>query len=129
MLNRNRYEVIGHVGRNPELKYTSTNQPVATFSVATNRRWKNDQGQPQEHTDWHQVVVWGARAEFVSRYIKQGSYVCVVGRAESRRYEVEGVEKWSFQLNAQSVDFLDPAPGKDEPQAGDDEGSHYDGPT
>jgi len=108
MLSLNRHEVIGHLGADPELTYTPTNRPVAKFSVCTNRRWKDSQGNVREKAQWHRIVVWGQRAEMVAKYLRKGAYVRVVGESETNEYtDREDIKRWSTQINAQSVDFLE----------------------
>src|SRR5216684_2160584 len=84
----NRVTLIGHLGQDPELRHLPTSgQPVASFSVATDEAYTDKQGQRQERTDWHHIVVFGKAAESCKEYLKQGRQVYVEGRLRTREYE------------------------------------------
>jgi single-strand DNA-binding protein len=106
---RNRIEIIGNLGADPELKYTPTNRPVANISVATNERWKDAKGEKQERTEWHRVVCWGELAENVSKYLRKGSSVFISGPLQSREYtsDKDGISRRFWEIKALEVGFLD----------------------
>ena len=107
MFSLNRIELIGNLGADPELKYTQSNRAVVNMSIATSEKWTDGKGQPQERTDWHRIVCWGATAENVSKYLKKGSPVFVSGRLESREYDdKEGVKRKVWEVKAMEVGFL-----------------------
>ena len=107
MFSRNRIELIGNLGADPELKYTQTNRPVVNLSLATTEKWKDGKGQLQERTEWHRIVCWGDTAENVSKYLQKGSPVFIAGRLESREYEdKEGVKRKVWEVKAMEVGFL-----------------------
>ena len=83
----NRVLIVGHLGANPEGRYTSSGKPVSSFSIATNEIWKNQSGEQEEHTEWHSVVVWDKLADFVQQYLYKGQLVSVEGRLRSRVWE------------------------------------------
>ncbi|HEY9167479.1 MAG TPA: single-stranded DNA-binding protein [Candidatus Kryptonia bacterium] len=83
----NKVILIGNLGKDPELRYAPSGSAVATFSVATNEQWKDQQGNPQERTTWHNIVVWGKLAEIAAEYLKKGRKVYLEGRIQYRDYE------------------------------------------
>lgn len=85
-MNLNKVFLIGRLTGDPQLRSTQGGQPIATFSVATNRTWINKAGQKQDEAQFHNVVVWGKQAEIVSRFLKKGSTVMVEGRIQSRSF-------------------------------------------
>jgi single-strand DNA-binding protein len=108
MFNLNRCEIIGNLGSNPETRYTTTGQAVAELSVATNARWKDDDGKRQEHTEWHRVVVWGSAAENAAKYLKKGSTVRIVGRLQTRKWDdKDGITRYTTEIVASEVNYLD----------------------
>ncbi len=83
----NRVHLLGHVGAEPELRYLETGTALATFSVATNRRWTDAAGQDQEETEWSRIVAWGKLAEICGQYLQKGSRVYLEGRLRTRAWE------------------------------------------
>lgn len=83
----NRAQIIGNMTRDPELRVTPSGQSVASFAVATNRRWKDQQGNQQEATEFHEVVAWGKLAEIVQQILHKGNRVYVEGRLQTRSWE------------------------------------------
>ncbi|MFZ5516374.1 MAG: single-stranded DNA-binding protein [Candidatus Zhuqueibacterota bacterium] len=82
----NKVILVGRLGQDPELKYTPSGSAVANFSLATNRVWKDQDGNTQEKTDWHRLVVWRKSAEIANTYLKKGSQIFVEGRLETRSW-------------------------------------------
>ena len=82
----NKVILLGRLGQDPELKYTPSGSAVANFSLATNRVWKDQDGNQQERTDWHRLVVWRKTAEIAGNYLKKGSLIYVEGRLETRSW-------------------------------------------
>jgi single-strand DNA-binding protein len=83
----NRAQIIGNVTRDPELRVTPNGQSVASFGVATNRRWKDQNGNQQESTEFHEVVAWGRLAELIQQILHKGNRVYVEGRLQTRTWE------------------------------------------
>jgi len=83
----NKAILIGNLGKDPELRYAPNGSAVATFSLATNESWKDQQGNVQERTTWHNIVVWGKLAEIAAEYLKKGRKVYIEGRIQYRDYE------------------------------------------
>jgi single-strand DNA-binding protein len=83
----NEHLVIGHVGSEPEVKYTTSGKAVANFSVATTEKWKDKDGNQQERTEWHRIVVWDKGAEFVEQYVSKGDLVMVKAPSRTRKWQ------------------------------------------
>ena len=83
----NKVILIGNLGKDPELRYAPSGAAVASFSLATNEQWKDQEGNPQERTTWHNLVVWGKLAEIAAEYLKKGRKVYIEGRLQYRDYE------------------------------------------
>jgi single-strand DNA-binding protein len=83
----NKVILLGHLGKDPEIKYTSNNIPVATFSLATSERFKDKDGNWQDRTEWHNVVAWQRTAEIAHEYLKKGRQVYIEGRIQTRSWE------------------------------------------
>lgn len=106
--------VVGHIGRDPQLKYMPSGAAVCEFSVATTERWKKD-GEDCSETEWHNVKCWNKLAENCAQYLKKGSLVLVEGKNKTRSWEKDGVKKYKTEVVAFVVQFLDPKGGRDEP--------------
>jgi len=103
----NRVELIGHLGASPELKYTQSGRAVATVSLATNNRYRDQQGNLVENTEWHRVTFWERNAETVSQYLTTGSLIYVEGRLHYRQYEVDGQKRTAVEIVARDYLMLD----------------------
>jgi single-strand DNA-binding protein len=104
----NKAMIIGRLGKDPEVRYTQGGQAVASFSVATDHKWTNKNGEKQEKTEWHRIKAWGKLAELAGEYLSTGRQVYVEGRIETSEYtDKEGVKKFSTEINAQEIQFLD----------------------
>ena len=104
----NKVMIIGHLGRDPEMRFTSSGRPVASFSVATTRGWTNNDGERQEETEWFNIVTWGGLAELCKKRLRKGSHVYVEGRIQTRNWEgPDGERHFRTELVAQELIFLD----------------------
>ncbi len=83
----NKAILIGNLGRDPEIRSTASGNPVANFSLATNRRWRDKEGNKQEQTEWHNIVCFGRQAEVAGQYLSRGSRLYVEGRIQTRSWE------------------------------------------
>lgn len=103
----NKAILVGNLGSDPEMRYTPSGQGVCEFRVATNESWNDKNGQRQERTEWHRIVVWGKRAEVCSKYLSKGRSVYVEGRIQTRTYDdKEGNKRYITEIVAQDVQFL-----------------------
>jgi len=100
--------VVGHLGRDPEMRYTPDGTPVTTFSVATTRRWTNAEGQPQEKTTWFRVTAWRKLAETCNQYLSKGRLVLVEGDIDVSAWndKTSGEARATLELQARVVRFL-----------------------
>ena len=89
----NKAMLIGRLGQDPELKYTQSGVALVSFSVATGLKWKDQEGNMQERTEWHNVKAWRGLAETCSNYLKKGSKVYIEGRLETSNWEDENKKK------------------------------------
>ena len=83
----NKVMIIGHLGRDPEMRYTPSGRPVTTFAVATSRSWNTADGERHTETEWFNVVAWGSLAEICKQYLNKGQQVYIEGRLQSRQWE------------------------------------------
>ena len=103
----NKVMIIGNLGRDPEMRYTSSGKPVTTFSVATNRSWSSASGERHEETEWFTVVAWGNLAEICKQYLTKGQQVYVEGRLQTRRWEDKvGVKHSTVEIVANEMMML-----------------------
>ncbi|HET7010776.1 MAG TPA: single-stranded DNA-binding protein [Anaerolineales bacterium] len=103
----NKVMIIGHLGREPEMRYTPTGRPVTTFSVATNRAWHSADGERHEETEWFNVVAWGSLAEICSQHLRRGQQVYVEGRLQTRRWDdTEGNKHFAVEIVAREMIML-----------------------
>jgi single-strand DNA-binding protein len=107
MASVNKVILIGNLGNQPELRHTSSNRTVTELRIATSDRWTDKEGQRQERTEWHTVVVWGRDAENCERYLSKGRQVYVEGRLQTRNWEDQsGQRRYKTEVVAQVVRFL-----------------------
>ncbi|WP_339137104.1 MAG: single-stranded DNA-binding protein [Candidatus Electrothrix sp. GW3-4] len=105
----NKAMLIGNLGADPELRYTQSGVAVASFNVATTRRWKDREGQQQEETEWHRIVAWQRLGEICNEYLHKGSKVYVEGRLQTRKWQDQnGNDRWTTEIIATDVQFLTP---------------------
>ena len=90
---RNKVQLIGHVGQEPEIKNFEEGKKVAAFSIATNESYTNDKGEKVEQTEWHKVVAWGKVAEIIEKYVTKGKEIAIEGKLTHRSYEDKNGEK------------------------------------
>ena len=100
--------IIGNLGRDPEIKYTQSNVPVANFSVATSESWKDkNSGEWQEKTEWHRVVIFGKVAEVAGEYLRKGSQVYIEGKLRTRKWQDrDGNDRWTTEIVADEMQML-----------------------
>jgi single-strand DNA-binding protein len=105
----NKVMLIGNLGKDPELRYTTSGVAVATFSLATNESWKDQDGNLQERTEWHNIVAWRKLAEICGEWLKKGKKVYIEGRIQTRSYDDKntGQKKYMTEIVADSMIMLD----------------------
>ncbi len=105
----NKVILVGNLGKDPEVRYTSGGQAVATLRIATSRSWTDKQsGQKKEETEWHDVEVWGKQAELCGEYLAKGRQVYVEGRLKTDKWQDKqsGQDRYRVKVVAESVRFL-----------------------
>ncbi len=140
----NKVILVGNLGRDPEMRHTQNGRPVGNFTLATNERWRDKDGQQQERTEWHRIVVWDRLAEICTEYLTKGKQIYIEGRLQTRQWEDrEGNKRSTTEIVANQMQMLgrrgepgpgdpgpgDPGPGESSPEpeaappgpAGDDD--------
>lgn len=108
----NKVILLGRLGNDPELNYTNSGTPVAKFSIATSKTWNDKNGERQEKTQWHRIVVWSKLAELCSQYLKKGSQCFIEGELDYQSWDDDqGNKHYATDIIATNVRFLD---GKDD---------------
>ncbi len=117
----NKVILVGNLGRDPEVRSTQSGQPVATFSLATTRKWTDKSGQRQEQTEWHNVVCWARQAEIAGQYLRKGRQLYVEGRLQTRSWEdrQSGEKKYRTEVICENFQMLG--------SRGDSDGGGYGG--
>src|SRR5690625_799546 len=112
----NKAMLIGNVGADPDVRTTASGARVASFSLATGRRWTDERGEVRERTDWHRIVAWDRLAETVGRYVKKGDRLYLEGRLEYRSWDDSaGRRRYATEVIVQELILLgDPAGSADE---------------
>ncbi|MGV6830390.1 MAG: single-stranded DNA-binding protein [bacterium] len=95
---RNKVQLIGNLGNDPEIKNLDSGKKLAKFAIATNESYKNAQGEKITDTQWHNVIVWGKTAEIVERYLTKGKEVAIEGKLTSRSYEKDGEKRYVTEI-------------------------------
>ena len=103
----NSVTLIGNVGSDCEMRFTPSGKPVTTFRIATNRVFKDADGNRKENTEWHSIVAWNKTAENCNQYLGKGSLVYVEGRLQTRMWEKDDTKHYKTEIVANRVIFLD----------------------
>ena len=112
MASVNKVILIGNLGKDPELRYTPGGSAVVNFPIATNERWKDKDGNPQERTEWHNIVLWGRLAEIANDYLKKGSPVYIEGRLQTRSWDDrDGNKRYTTEIVGTQMQMLGRAEG------------------
>lgn len=108
MASLNKVMLIGNLGRDPEIRFLPNGDPVANFSIATSEKWKDKQGQAQEKTEWHNIVMFGKVAEIAGQYLKKGSPVYLEGKLQTRKWQDKntGQDRYSTEVVADVMKML-----------------------
>lgn len=107
MASVNKVILVGHLGRDPEVRYTSDNATIANVSIATSESWKDKSGEKQEKTEWHRVAFFGKLADVVGQYLVKGSQVYVEGRLQTRKWlDKDGQDRYTTEIIADRMQML-----------------------
>ena len=108
----NKVILVGNLGRDAEVRFTPGGQPVATLNLATTEQWNDKEGQRQEKTEWHRIVLWGKQAESLQQYLVKGKQIYVEGRLQTRQWDdKEGVKRYTTEIKADRITLLGSAGG------------------
>ncbi|MDH5508514.1 MAG: single-stranded DNA-binding protein [Anaerolineae bacterium] len=103
----NKVMLIGNLGKDPEMRYTSSGRPVTTFRLATSRSWKTSDGEKRTETEWFNIVSWGSLAEICNQFLTKGQQVYIEGRLQTRRWEDDnGAKRTSTEVVANEMVML-----------------------
>ena len=103
----NKVILIGNLGRDPEVRYMPNGEAVCNFSIATSETWKDQHGQKQERTEWHNITLYRRMAEVAGQYLKKGSLVYIEGRIQSRKYTgKDGIERTAYEIIGSEMKML-----------------------
>lgn len=125
----NKVILIGNLGQDPELKYTPSGAAVTTLSIATSETWKDKDGNRQEKTEWHRVVLWRRLAEVAGEYLKKGSKIYIEGRLQTRSWDdKDGNKRYTTEIVGDTMTMLDKK-GEDAPRDSADAPPPMDAPA
>jgi single-strand DNA-binding protein len=110
MASVNKVILVGSLGRDPEIRYMTNGEAVANFSMATSENWKDKSGAKQEKTEWHNIVMYRKLAEIAGEYLKKGSPVYIEGKLQTRKWEKDGVTRYSTEIIGESMQMLGSKP-------------------
>lgn len=103
----NKVQILGRLGKDPELKYTQRGTAVCSMTIATNKQWKDDADQKQELVEWHKIVVWGKLGELCNQYLSKGRQAFVEGELKTRSWEdKDGKKCYMTEINATNIIFI-----------------------
>ena len=103
----NKVQIIGHLGRDPEMRYTPSGKPMTTFTVAVSRTWNSTDGERHTETEWFNVVAWGSLAEICKQYLVKGQQVYIEGRLQTRSWDDQnGQKRYTTEIVADQMTML-----------------------
>jgi len=103
----NKVILVGNLGRDAEMRFTPGGQAVATLNLATTEQWNDREGQRQEKTEWHRIVLWGKQAESLQQYLVKGKQIYVEGRLQTRQWDdKDGNKRYTTEIKADRITLL-----------------------
>ena len=124
MRSLNRVQLIGNMGKDPEMRYTTSGKPVCNFSVATSHTWKDPDGAQQEKTEWHNIVAWGKLGEICNQYLAKGRQVFLEGRLQTRKWQAQdGGDRYTTEVVIDNMILLGQRDGGGSPSRSAGSGS------
>lgn len=106
MASVNKVILVGSLGKDPEVRFMPNGDAVANFSMATSENWKDKEGNKQEKTEWHSIVAYRKLAEIMGQYLKKGAPVYIEGKLQTRKWEKDGVTRYSTEIIADTMQML-----------------------
>ena len=120
----NKVILLGHLGKDPEVKKLDSGKSVANFSLATSEVYKNKEGEKVTNTEWHNIVLWSPLAEIAESYLKKGSQLYLEGKISNRSYEdKDGVKKYISEVVGRDITLLGRPPNESSGESSNNEGS------
>jgi single-strand DNA-binding protein len=107
----NKVILVGHLGKDPEVRYLDQNRAVANLTIATNERYTDRNGNKVEQTEWHNLEMWDGLAKIAEKYLKKGSLVYVEGKLKTEEWEKDGVKRYTTRIRVNTMNMLDRAAG------------------
>lgn len=114
MSSLNKVQLIGRLGKDPEIRRLDSGVIVASFSIATSENYTNKQGEKVEQTEWHNIVTWGKLAEVVEKYVKKGMLIYIEGKLKTRQWEKDGQKHYTTEIFADGMLMLSKVEAKAE---------------
>lgn len=114
MAGLNRVMIIGHLGRDPEMRHTQSGTAICNLNIATSESWTDKQGEKQERVEWHRAVAFSKQAEILEKYLSKGSQIYVEGRLQTRQYDKDGQTHYATEIVISNFVFL--GGGSQQPQ-------------
>jgi single-strand DNA-binding protein len=106
---KNKVQLIGNLGNNPEIKQLANGKKMARFSIATNEVYKNDKGERITETQWHKLIAWGKTADIIEKYVTKGTEVAIDGKLTNNSYtDKDGIKKYITEIVVNEVLLLQP---------------------
>ena len=127
MASVNKVILVGNLGRDPEVRYMPNGEAVANFSIATTENWKDKSGVKQEKTEWHNIVMYRRLAEIAGEYLKKGRPVYIEGRLQTRKWENDGVTRYTTEIIGDQMQMLGSKDGGGSGASYDDGGMNQGG--
>lgn len=119
MASVNKVILVGNLGRDPEIRYMPSGDAMANLNLATTDSWKDKNGEKQEKTEWHRIVMFGKQAEIAGEFLKKGSQVYIEGRLQTRKWtDKDGQERYTTEIVADRMQMLGSRSGGSEPMGG-----------
>ena len=129
MASLNKVQLIGNLGKDPEIRYTQSGVAVANFSLATASKIKNKSGEWVDHTEWHRVTLWDKLAENAEKYLAKGKAVYIEGRLQTREWEKDGVKRYLTEVVGEQMQFLTPRTETNHPPVKAEQQAAYERPA
>lgn len=124
----NKVILIGNLGADPEIRHTQSGAPVASFTLATTEKWKGQDGQMQESTEWHKIIAWQRLAEICGEYLRKGSRVYIEGKLQTRKWKDQaGNDRYTTEIVAREMKILSAKDAETGPSGRQSGGAGYGG--
>lgn len=117
MSSLNKVQLIGRLGKDPEVRHLDSGMTVSNFSIATSESYTNKQGEKVEQTEWHNIVAWGKLAEIIEKWVTKGMLIYIEGKLKTRKWEKDGQTHYATEIFADSMQMLSKSEPKEQAQS------------